>query len=166
MNHEFVGLDFEPPRQARIEHFVIQPLGPDDVDADCAAVNRSISLIRQTRGGKWPQGPISIAEDLGDLKEHQRQFKEREAFAYTIVDERDGSYAGCLYVYPPNHPFDDTDKSEMPADADAVVSFWVTPEVYGLGVYNSLFHGVSDWIHLSWPFQNVFISNREKPAVT
>ncbi len=158
----FVEKAFEPPEHARLGKYVLHPLSPSDVEVDCNAVNENAALIRRTRGGTWPQGPITLDEDLGDLQEHQRQFGEREAFAYVVEHAGNGEYAGCLYIYPPHHPFDDTDKSSMPENADAAVSFWVTQAAYDAGVYGDLCRLVPDWLQEAWPFQNPYIANQQK----
>ncbi len=160
----FVEKTFIPPAEAEFEGYVLHPLGPDDVEADCAAANENADLIRQTRGGTWPRGPITLDEDLGDLREHQRQFRTREAFAYVISNTENGMYEGCLYIYPPHHPFDDTDQSAMPADADAAISFWVVRSAYNAGLYQDLFTFVGRWLNEVWPFMRPCITNAEKPA--
>ena len=163
---EFVPEQFAPPCEAELDHYILHPLGPDDVEADCAAVNASWELIRRTRGGKWPKGPITVTEDLGDLEEHQRLFQAKEAFAYAILHQRTGAYAGCYYIYPPNHPLDDTSREGVTPAVDAVVSFWVVPEAYEAGLYTALFPFTENWLRTSWPFRNPLIVNVEKPAVS
>lgn len=163
---EFVEPDFTPPLEARVSNYLLRPLVPQDVEADCAAVNASVELIRQTRGGTWPRGPITVEEDLGDLREHERLFQANEAFAYTIVDQLTAECAGCFYLYPPHHPLDDTDQTDLKTDADAVVSFWVTPEAYQDGLYVALFPFTEAWLRSAWPFHSPYIVNREKPAVS
>ena len=163
MTETFIPVDFIPPREAAIGEYVLRPLAERYVDADMEAVNSSVDTIRETRGGKWPQQPVTRDENLGDLIEHERLFDERSAFAYSVFNPDGSEYIGCVYIYPPNHPFDDSDKSGMPPESDAVVNFWVAKAAFDRGVYPALFKLVSKWISEDWPFHNPYISNKLKP---
>lgn len=156
-----VTQDFMPPKQSQLGRYVLRPLLPQDVEADCVAVNENIDLIRRTRGGVWPRGPVTVEEDLADLKEHERLFAVKEAFAYIISDDA-RAYLGCLYIFPPNHPFDDTDKTDMPSDTDAVISFWVVGSAYP-DIYAEIYHLVPQWLRANWPFKHPYIVNVDKP---
>lgn len=162
MAEMFVPEAFEPPLEVRVGQYVLRPLSEVYLDVDLAAVNSSVDIIKETRGGTWPRGAITAEEDRTDLVEHRRQFEAREAFAYTIVTEDDSVCAGSVYVYPPNHNFDDSNKSGMPEDADAVINFWVTQKAYNEGFYPVLYGFVEEWTKDRWPFQRPFISNKLK----
>jgi hypothetical protein len=160
MAEVFVPADFQAPLEVRLGQYVLRPLSELYVEADLAAVNSSMDLIRQTRGGTWPSKPITLEEDREDLIEHHRQFKERLAFAYAILSEDAKVCAGSVYIYPPNHPFDDSDKSLMPANADATVSFWTSQQAYDEGFYPTLYSFVTAWLKKDWPFIRPYISNK------
>ncbi len=164
MTKEFIPADFEPPVEARIGRYVLRPLTEDYADADLAAVNSSVELIRETRGGTWPQTRITLEDDHADLIEHRQEFERRSSFAYAILSEDQSSCVGSVYVYPPNHPFDDSDKSLIPEDADAVVSFWASQAAYDDGFYPVLNAFVAKWLHNEWPFKAPYISNKLIPA--
>ncbi len=66
-------------------------------------------------------------------------------------------YAGSVYVFPPNHPFDESDKLGMPPDAEAVVSYWVSQAAYDDGFHPELRAFVADWVKDAWPFPKVHI---------
>ena len=136
------------------------PLTEAYLDVDLEAVNSSIDLIRETRGGTWPQKEVGRDEDFSDLVEHHRQFDERISFAYSVLTEDETECVGCVYIYPPNHPFDDSDKSGMPEDTDAVVNFWVSQAAHDNGFYPVLSEFVVKWIKDAWPFRRPYISNR------
>lgn len=164
MSEAFVPANFQPQLEARVGQYVLRPLTEAYLAQDLAAVNSSVETIRQVRGGTWPKGPITEEEDRSDLVEHGRQFREHISFAYSVLTEDESECVGCVYVYPPNHPFDDSDKSAMPADADAVVNMWVTKAAYDAGFYPVLYSFVTEWMAQVWPFKRPFVSNQEKPA--
>ena len=151
---------FVPPEEIAMGTYVLRPLGVKYLDVDCEKLNHSAAYIRRYRGGSWPSRAITLEEDRRDLIEHDRLFAANQVYAYVILDAED-DYKGCFYIYPPHHPLDDSDKSAMPADAQAVASFWVTPEAFDEGVYRELVAFVPEMLETIWPFDRVFISNRE-----
>ena len=164
---EFVPSTFEVPREFRVSHYLIRPLRALDASIDCIAVNKSIALIHKTRGGSWPQRPITVAENTIELQEHQQLFEDRSAFAYTILDESasEPTTAGSLYVYKPHDPFDSSQANIiMPNEVDAVVNFWVTPDAYAEGFYGILYRFVHDEWLPTWPFRHPHINNAEVPT--
>lgn len=50
-------------------------------------------------GDYWPY-PMSLADNLADLRQHADEFARGEAFAYTVLDPVDGDVIGCVYVDP------------------------------------------------------------------
>ena len=162
MSRLFVPDNFEVPVEVRVGQYVLRPLSEVYAEIDLAAVNSSLELIRETRGGSWPAREVSFAEDEGDLREHRNLFEHRSAFAYSVLSEDEKTCAGSVYINPPHHPFDDTDQSSIPADADAAVSFWVSQRAYDKGFYPVLQRFVEQWLRQSWPFQKPFIVNKLK----
>ena len=160
MSEAFLPPGFQPPLEVRVGHYVLRPLTEEYVEADLAAVNSSLELIRVTRGGSWPKHTIELEEDRADLVEHRQEFERRGSFAYAILSPDGATCAGSVYVYPPNHPFDDSDKSGIPADADAVISFWASRAAYDEGFYPVLYDFVSKWIATEWPFHKPYIASR------
>jgi RimJ/RimL family protein N-acetyltransferase len=157
----FVPTSFHPPLEVHIGQYLLRPLTEKHAKIDRDAVNSSIDLIRRTRGGTWPAEAISLEDDTADLIAHRQEFEQRSSFAYTVVDQDESECVGCVYIYPPNHPFDGSDKSRMPEDADAAVSFWVSQAAYEQGFYPVLRDFLQQWIKQEWPFKNVYYPNKE-----
>lgn len=130
-----------------------------DLVADVTGINSSLDIIRQTRGGAWPTGPVTEAFDFVDLVWHEHEFRENYSFAYAIYDEGD-QYVGCCYLYPMGRrtPLNDT---LLHHDVD--VSWWVTTDAYQRGYYANLYLALGQWIADSFPFTNPYYSNREIP---
>src|SRR5262249_10233976 len=47
-----------------------------DLDEDVRGINASIDLIRRTRGGKWPTGPVTADYNYVDLVWHECEFRD------------------------------------------------------------------------------------------
>lgn len=152
--------DFNPPRQARVAGYRVVPLAEHHLEADIAAINSSLAKIKELRGGTWPSGPIDRDEDRKDLIAHKEEFERCGSYAYCIISEDGKTSAGCIYIYPPNHSFDDSDRSAMPSDADAAISCWVTQAAYDRGLYPVVYRFIEEWLRTSWPFQRPYISSR------
>ena len=95
----FVSDDFVVPTDFEGPGFRLEPLGPVHNERDHRAWMSSIEHIRATPGmdGGWPS-PMTIEENMSDLEEHAREFTDREAFAYSILDGDE--VIGCLYIDP------------------------------------------------------------------
>jgi len=91
----------------RTKWFVLEPLDPKHNEADHRAWTSSIDHIRATPGfhaelwggDDWPY-PMSLEDNLRDLTKHGEEFRQGEAFAYSVIDPRDGDVIGCVYVDP------------------------------------------------------------------
>jgi len=130
-----------------------------DLRDDVRGINASIGLIRQTRGGDWPAGPVSADFDYVDLVWHELEFREGHSFTYAVYDSR-GEYLGCCYLYPMGRRTPLT--SEL-LTYDVDVSWWVTPDAYEHGYYAKLYAALRQWLETAFPFMNAHYSNAEIP---
>lgn len=137
------------PEGLRAERFVLEPLGPQHNDADHAAWMGSIEHIRATPGftpehwggDAWPY-PMSLADNLADLRQHADEFARGEAFAYTVLDRADGDVIGCVYVDPDELTADDdaarcrmwvrADRAHLDGELAAAVREWLTGPSWNL----------------------------------
>jgi hypothetical protein len=132
----------------------------DDLHEDVAGINASLDLIRRTRGGKWPTGPVTEDGNYADLVWHEVEFRDGSSYTYTLRDAADG-YLGCLYLYPMGGR---TPLTEELLAHDVDVSWWVTTEAYEAGWYPKAHTAVRAWLAEDLPFNAPFFSNRELPA--
>jgi hypothetical protein len=140
--------DFEVPDGVAGDGFRLTPLGPEHNDADHAAWTSSIDHIRATpgfEGATWPR-PMTLAENLRDLRRHRDDYDQRRGFTYTVL-EPGGDVIGCVYIYPSDDPH-----------VDARVRSWVTSAHEHLD--RPLWEVVSDWLGTSWPFSEVAYAPR------
>lgn len=148
---------FAPPLSLVHEGITARALSRADLAADVRGINASVELIRRTRGGEWPSGPVTEESDYVDLVWHEFEFRERCSFSYAVYDVA-GRYLGCCYLYPMGRR---TPLSERLLEHDVDVSWWVTAEAYEGGYYSRLHAALRHWIAEAFPFRNPHFSNRE-----
>lgn len=146
----FVPSSFDIPPVLETEHFRLRMLSVDDVEGDYEAVIESRDLLHAMFGGSWPREGFTLGENLADLERHQREFLNREAFAYTVVSLDESRVLGCVYINPTER-----------ADVEAEVRMWVRQSEYDKGLDPILFDAVKDWLGSSWPFTAVAYPGRE-----
>jgi hypothetical protein len=151
---------FTAPVELEFDDLRARPLGQEDLAADLAAVNSSVDVIHETRGGAWPEGELSEYFDLQDLVWHEREFREGLSFAYVVYDDG-GRYIGCFYLNPMGRSAELTEAS---ASFDVDVDWWVTAEAYPQGYYDKLYRAVQAWLAQSFPFSQVHYSNAVIPS--
>src|SRR5689334_4138189 len=142
----FVPADFAVPGGLTAGEFRLEPLGPQHNAADYAAWTSSIGHIRATpgfAGSSWPH-EMSLAENLGDLERHARDFAGRRGFTYTVLSAP-GEVIGCVYIYPP--PGEDSGRHGA-GGSHAVVRSWVRADQAALDPV--LYRAVRAWLERDW----------------
>jgi hypothetical protein len=151
--------DFEPPRELRFDDITARAITRDDVSEDVRGINASLDLIRATRGGRWPTGPVTEEEIIVDEYWHECEFRDRKSFAF-ILRTTDHGYIGCAYLYPLGV------RRTLTADlarCDVDVSWWVTPPAYDDGYYLKVFRALQHWATHDYPFRSPHYSNAQIP---
>jgi hypothetical protein len=151
---------YSPPTELAYEDIRARALGRDDLAEDVRGINASLDLIRRTRGGDWPSGPVSEDGNYIDLVWHEAELRDGHSFSYAVY-HADGRYLGCCYLYPVGVR---TPLSEELMAHDVDVSWWVTPEAYEGGYYAALHAALQRWLADDFPFDNPHWSNREIPG--
>jgi hypothetical protein len=96
-------------------------------------------------GTGWPH-EMTPAENLRDLERHAQDYADRRGFTYTVLGTGSGDVIGCVYIYPPRPPRDQTQD-------DVAVSSWVRADHAELDPV--LYRTVSAWLEQAWPFRSV-----------
>jgi hypothetical protein len=142
----FVPADFSPPEPPTEADFALIPLRLEHNEGDLEAWSSSVDHIHATpgfSGHPWPDEPMTLERNAGDLKEHENDFAGRRGFTYSVVSRGDGSDAGgvigCVYVYP-------SEKDGVGAD----VRSWVRATRAELDT--PLYQTVVEWLQAEWPF--------------
>lgn len=148
MKDSFVPESFETPRSFEGPGFRLEPLGPEHNERDHEAWSSSMDHIRSTPGdwGDWPH-PMTSEENLGDLEMHAREFRDREAFTYSVLDGEE--VIGCLYIYP-----------DEEGDSDAHVRSWVRESHAEMDAV--VWRAVTDWLGREWPFDRFRYAERRE----
>lgn len=148
---------FNIPIKFKHESIEATPLTRNDLDEDLEAVNSSLEIIRDTRGGTWPEEELDRDFDLLDLAWHEREFRDGSSFAYVLRSS--GKYIGCLYIYPIGERIE---ISEETLDYDADFSWWVTQDAYDRGLYEEAYLAIKSW-EKDFPFSRIVYSNKFIP---
>jgi hypothetical protein len=151
---------FVAPTRLTYEDLVATAITRGDLHDDVAGINASLDLIRTTRGGGWPTEPVTEDFNYVDIVWHEVEFREGDSFAY-VVRDADGRYLGCCYLYPMGHR---TELSEELLAHDVDVSWWVTPDAYERGYYETLYRALRHWVAEDFPFDTPYYSNAEIPS--
>lgn len=102
MTYKFVADHIKPPFQVKTEKYILRKLTVDEVDKDYQAVMSSKESLRKIfcDNDDWPSDQMTLEDNYNDLLEHQKEFDNREGFAYTLVTPDDQVCIGCVYIYP------------------------------------------------------------------
>ena len=146
----FVPEDFAVPGELVTDEFRLEPLGPQHNAGDYEAWTSSMEHIRATPGFDgwgWPV-PMTLGDNMGDLRRHAQDFAARSGFTYTVLGGGGDRIVGCVYIYP----------AEDGAPGAADVRSWVRADRAELDV--PLHDAVSAWLAESWPFTVVHYAER------
>ena len=142
----FVPEEFAVPKTLENEHFRLRMLSVEDVNKDYEAVISSAPRVRAMfkQWGGWPRDGFTVQENLEDLRQHQEEFEQRKAFAYTVVRLDESAVLGCVYINPSQN-----------SQADTEVLMWVRESEFEKGLDSVLFQAVNVWLKNMWPFKSV-----------
>lgn len=134
------------PARHTLGEFTLKALSISDLERDFGAVMESATEIKAAHpGSSWPDG-LTKEKNLIDLAWHQREFEARRSFAW-VIENSDGEYLGCLYVYP-------SISGEKSAD---VVWWWRTGTAVSTVSFRSYlleWLSGSDWPRLTYNLQD------------
>lgn len=169
--------DFEVPLELVTKNTVLRPLSPEHNRSDLDAWSSSIAHIRATPGygppRRWPDGPMSLEENLGDINMHRLHFDQRVGFTYTVLDrpaldraaldravldraalDQGGQgqsgeerVVGCVYIY-----------DDQSGEHDVEVRSWVRADHAELD--REVWLAVGAWLEAAWPFNSVLYAPR------
>lgn len=140
VSESFVPPDFVVPRELHGPGFHLEPLGPEHNQRDHEAWMSSMDHIRSTPGmeaSDWP-APMTLDENMEDMKMHAKEFDERKSFTYSVLDGAE--VIGCVYIYPSS-------------DHDAHVRSWVRESRAEMDPI--VRHEVRRWLNDNWPFETI-----------
>jgi hypothetical protein len=151
---------FAAPTRLAHDGIVATAIARSNLEDDVRGINASIELIQKTRGGGWPEDPVTEEFNFVDLVWHELEFREGMSFTYAVYDDG-GGYLGCCYLYPMGRR---TELTEELLGYDVDVSWWVTPDGYARGYYAKLYAALQHWLAEEFPSWRAYYSNREIPG--
>ncbi len=148
----FVPKEFEVPAVLETDGFRLRMLTADDAAKDFDAVMTSLDHLRGVFGPDtaWPSANMTLEQDRADLARHQKKFRERSSFTYTVMDLPETRCLGCVYIFP-------TTKEGY----DAEITLWVRKSEYEKGLDPVLLRAVKKWLAEKWPFKKPGYPGRE-----
>jgi hypothetical protein len=147
----FVPTDFSPPQPPLGAGFALIRLRLEHNEGDLAAWSSSVDHIHATpgfSGHPWPDEPMTLERNAGDLREHEIDFAQGRGFTYSVVSQSDGEVIGCVYIYP-----------STKEDVEADVRSWVRASQAVLDA--PLYQTVVEWLRTDWPFGTFDYAPRE-----
>ena len=146
----FIDPAFAVPEGLETETYRLRMLRATDVEKDFEAVISSIQELTQVwPASGWPKG-LTLEENRRDLQRHEREFMNREAFAYTVVALDESRVLGCVYINP---------SSKQGYEAE--VYLWHRESPLGEGADLQLQGVVDDWLKQQWPFSSPILPGRQ-----
>ncbi len=160
----FYPPDARVPEMLRTEEFLLRPLRADDVQLDYDAVISSRAELLLGSGGTWPREGFTLAENLADLQQHEREHRDRVAFTYTIMNPAETECLGCMYVVPLERLVgNERGSSEYLSESTAYMSFWVRQSRLPDRLDRRLLQAVLPWFQTAWAFSHVlFIAQKSE----
>ena len=113
----FVPSAFKVPETLETRQFRLRMLTVNDVVKDYDAVMTSVEHLRGVFGPQsaWPAEDLTLEQDLIDLGWHQKEFRIRQSFAYTVMNLSETTCLGCVYINPARKRGYDGDEVERGA---------------------------------------------------
>lgn len=117
---------------------MLKALNTSDLERDFNAIMESATEVKAANpSSSWLDG-LTREKNLIDLAWHQKEFESKRSFAW-VVEGKDSSYLGCLYVYP-----------SIEEDNSSDVKWWWRTYTYVDRV--KFLQNLTTWISgLDWP---------------
>ena len=143
------------PLGRRSDRVVLRPLRATDARTDYDAVMSSPAMLRRWSQSDWPADDFTLAENLEDLRRHEREHEEGVAFTFTVLDPAESRCLGCVYLQPLR-----PEEAAWRAGArhPARVAFWVRAGEIAGDLDRHLLNVLRDWLRESWSFDRVVFS--------
>lgn len=161
--------EWSVPRETSTPSLRLSVLRPEHAERDYAALMEDPAALRAWSASSWPADDFTLAENVEDLAEHEREWESREAFAYTVLSADEVRCEGCVYI----NPYDNSQWHPRVAPASAapesdehaaLVTWWVRPSAAARGLDDELLAELLRWLRADWRFSEVFfLVNQDRP---
>ncbi len=143
------------PQVKRTSRLWLCPLRAADVELDYEAVMSSAEMLHRWSQSEWPTADFTLAQNLADLKRHELEHIERDAFTFTVLNPQGTRCMGCVYIMP-LRPEEVPLCKEVSYAAD--VGFWVRASELVNDLDQHLLATIRDWFQAEWAFDNILFT--------
>lgn len=141
------SLDYQPPLELDTKRVHLEPLAPEHVELDYAALMGSREHLMSTlHWGNWPSEDFTVEENRVDLERHWQEFQGNQAYAYTVLSPDRERCLGCVYLMP-----SDGEGWEMSAE----MAYWVIESELANELDRHLLESLLTWFESDWAFDRV-----------
>ena len=146
----FVPASFKPTREHISDVFKFVVLDENVAAQDYEAVMSSQKHLVGIFGpdSKWPSATMTFEENKASLIVHGAEFTSRQAFAYSIFNNKSDSCIGSIYIDP-----------SRVEHYDCEIHYWLRQNELALEA--KLHQAIKQWFEQEWPFKNIAFPGRE-----
>jgi hypothetical protein len=130
--------------------FKLVKLAPSVASQDYEVVMRNQVRLRAFFKGimDWPKTLMTLADNIESLAHHQREFEQREAFAFSVFKVSSGLCIGSVYIDP-----------SRSIEYDCELYFWLDEKE--LRLEQQLATTVCGWLRQAWGLSRIALVGRE-----
>ncbi len=140
-------LDYRPPLELDTDRVRLEPLAPEHVELDFAALMGSREHLQRTlHWGTWPSEDFTVEENRADLERHWQEFQGNQGYAYTVLAPDRSRCVGCVYLLPGNGEG---------WERSAELAFWVVEDELESQLDMHLLDSLLSWFEYAWAFEQV-----------
>jgi hypothetical protein len=148
------------PTEWRTSDLWLRVLRPDVTELDYDALMESRARLRRWSNSTWPADDFTLESNREDLIGHDREWEDRVAFAYTVLNSDGTRCEGCVYINPLGRwlshcGFERVGTGEQFDDDTPAVTFWVRDSALAAGLDRQLLGGLREWFSVEWPFSQI-----------
>ncbi len=150
-NRIILDSDVIPPVKVERESYILEVLAPKHNERDYYAWTSSIESLKDVFGPRngWPGEVTDLEHNLKDLKNHLREFEDKEAYTYSILSLDEEKCIGCLYIRP-------TPIKEY----NARVDFWFSDD--SKDYEEEFYTWLESWLKSFWKLDNPCFPGRSE----
>ena len=149
------------PLMHQTDNFTFRPLTSNYTEMDFDALMATKTVLRQWSNSPWPKDDFTLEANRADLQRHDDEFRNHEAYAYTVLNPQESRVEGCVYLNPLRQLLNRFDPSEeitrQVAPEEAHMGFWIRGD--RLADEGLLLGDILDWLDTHWQFPQVTFFN-------
>ena len=142
------------PEYAEGNNLIIRPIESSDTARFFHSYMTSQKWLYNRLGWAWPSEKSSLEQNETMVNYHLEQATEKTAFTYLVIDKKDKSIIGAVYMVPVAASREE--RNGIPQSSyNAEVSWWLLESAVNDNLHNDFFDLLTDWLEASWPWRQV-----------